>query len=412
MTASIDKFTDFIDAMDDEEAIEKLTPPTLQREVVVDSKTGLPRQAGATLPEGEFIKRLKLRCEGDLHVFAKAIIGRDYLTKSLHLPICHFLQEVPPFRKLLLLPRDHAKTSIVAHCLPAHIVIQPADRNIYFPRINFAGTENRILLAGETEGMASRNLRVVQSIFEGNQLFRAFWPHCCWEKSRRQSKKWNNLEMIVPRETEWPDSTVRAIGVGGAITGARPTVLIKDDLISIEAANSEVVMQTAIDWHIASRALMEEYEKDSGMEALEFIIGTRWAVWDLYQYILDNDPTVEHRVMSIIMDEHPIWPERFNQERVEQLKNEFGSMFWLLYMNSAANPDLTDFDIDKIRSYELQGEQLIFESTEDDALLEKKWEKQPLEQGVRLPEGTRWNKHTWDALIGRGRGEYFRVKYG
>ena len=218
--------------------------------------------------------------------------------------------------------------------------------------------------------------------------------------------------MIVPRETEWPDSTVRAIGVGGAITGARPTVLIKDDLISIEAANSEVVMQTAIDWHIASRALMEEYEKDSGMEALEFIIGTRWAVWDLYQYVLDNDPTVEVVIRSIIEDEHTIWPERFDRPRVEQLKNEFGSMFWLLYMNSAANPDLTDFDIDKIRTYELQGEQLVFDSTEDDALLEKKWEKAPLEQGVKLPQGSRWGKHTWDALIGRGRGDYFRVKYG
>jgi len=311
---------------------------------------------------------------------------------------------------MLLLPRDHAKTSIVAHCLPPHIIIQPADRNIYFPKINFAGTENRILLAGETEGMASRNLRVVQSIFEGNQLFRAFWPHCCWEKSRRQSKKWTTLEMILPRETEWPDPTIRAIGVGGAITGARPTVLIKDDLVSIEAANSEVVMQTAIDWHIASRALMEEYEKDSGMEALEFIIGTRWAVWDLYQFIMDNDPTVEVTIRSIIESDRTIWPERFNQARVEQLKNEFGSMFWLLYMNSAANPELTDFDIDKIRSYELQGDQLIFTETEHDTLLEKKWQKEPT--AVKLPEGTTWNKHTWDYLMNRGRGEYFRIKYG
>jgi hypothetical protein len=409
---NFDKYTDYIDALDDEEAISALSAPLLQREVIVDSKTGLPRQAGSTLPEGEFIRRLKIRAEGDLYVFSKAIVGRDYLTKDLHVPVCNFLQQVPPFRKMLLLPRRHAKTSIVAHCLPAHIVIQPAHRNIYFPKLKFAGTENRILLCGETEGMASKNLRVVQSIFEGNEIFRALWPHCCWEKSRRQSKKWNNLEMIVPRGTEWPDPTVRAIGVGGAITGARPTVLIKDDLVSIEAANSEVVMQTAIDWHIASRALMEEYEKNTGMEALEFVIGTRWAVWDLYQYILDNDPTVETVIRAIIENELPIWPEHFDFDRIDQLKKEFGSLFWLLYMNSAANPELTDFDVDKIRSYELKGDQLIFDSNEDDVLLEKKWEKQPLEQGVKLERGTEWNKHTWDALIGKGRGDYFRVKYG
>ena len=157
---------------------------------------------------------------------------------------------------------------------------------------------------------------------------------------------------------------------------------------------------------------MEEYEKNTGMEALEFVIGTRWAVWDLYQYILDNDPTVETVIRAIIENELPIWPEHFDFDRIDQLKKEFGSLFWLLYMNSAANPELTDFDVDKIRSYELKGDQLIFDSNEDDVLLEKKWEKQPLEQGVKLERGTEWNKHTWDALIGKGRGDYFRVKYG
>ena len=171
-------------------------------------------------------------------------------------------------------------------------------------------------------------------------------------------------------------------------------------------------MQTAIDWHIASRALMEEYEKDSGMEALEFIIGTRWAVWDLYQFILDNDPTVECKIRSIIEDEHPIWPERFNSARIDQLKTEFGSMFWLLYMNSAANPELTDFDVDKIRSYMLQGENLVFDETEDDAILEKKWEKKPIDGGVKLPQGAHLNKHTWQHILGRTNRGSFRIRYG
>jgi len=44
---------------------------------------------------------------------------------------------------------------------------------------------------------------------------------------------------------------------------------------------------------------------------LEFIIGTRWAVADLYEYILTNDPTVEWIVRSIVEDQKPIWPEAF-----------------------------------------------------------------------------------------------------
>jgi predicted acetyltransferase len=218
--------------------------------------------------------------------------------------------------------------------------------------------------------------------------------------------------MIVPRETEWPDPTVRAIGVGGAITGARPTVLIKDDLVSLAAANSEVEMQTAIDWHIASRALMEEYEKDTGMEALEFIIGTRWAVWDLYEYVIQNDPTVETVIRAIVEDGTPIWPERFDDKRVAQLQREFGSMFWLLYMNSAANPELSDFNVEKVRHFEFSGSEITFDSTEDDYLLEEKWLKKPEGDGVKLPRGAPLNKHTWKHILGRGRGEFFRLRYG
>jgi hypothetical protein len=403
----LDEFAELVDIYDDDAAIERVSAVELQREVVIDSRTGVPRQAGASQPMGKFIIRLKERCERDLYVFSKAIMGRDYLTKALHLPICDFLQEVPPFRKLLLLPRDHAKTSIVSHCLAPHIIIQQKDTNIYFPGWN--GSEMRILLTGETEGMASRNLRVIQSVWEGNQLFRALWPEVCWEKPKSQAKKWNNYEMVVPREFSWPDSTVRAIGVGGAIAGARPTVLMKDDLISLEAANSEVVMQTAIEWHVTSRALMEEYEKDTGMEALEFIIGTRWAVYDLYQYVIDNDPTVESIVRSIIEENKPIWPERFDKPRVDQLQREFGSMFWLLYMNSAANPELTDFNIEQIRSYEIVNEQILFEGTEDDFLLEEKWKKQPISKPHAV-KGSKL-KDNWDTILNRGRGEYFRLKF-
>jgi len=399
-------FDELVEYYDDEEAIYRISAEELKKEVVIDPRTGIPRQAGTTHPTGQFMLRLKKQCEQNLHVFSKAIMSREYLTKTLHLPICNFLQTTPPFRKMLLLPRDHAKTSIVSHCLPPHIIIQRAESNIYFPGWN--GSEMRILLAGETEGMASRNLRVIQSVWEGNQLFRALWPEVCWERPKSEAKKWNNFEMIVPREHSWPDSTVRAIGVGGAIAGARPTVLIKDDLISLEAANSETVMQTAIEWHVTSRALMEEYEKDTGQEALEFIIGTRWAVYDLYQYILDRDSTVEPVVRSIIEEGQPIWPERFDKPRVDQLKREFGSMFWLLYMNSAANPELSDFDVTKIRSYEIANEQLIFEGTEDDFLLEQKWQHEPTKphavQGAKL-------KDSWDSLLGRGRGEYLRLKF-
>lgn len=372
--------------------------PTSTHEVILDKKTGQARQAGATTPEGAWIKTYREKMEGSLYAFAKGVLGKTYLTENLHLPVCRFLQKVPPQRKGVLLPREHGKTTIVSHSLPLHILIQPKARNIYFPGED--GAEQRIVLSGEVEGLMAKHLRVISAAFETNDVLRALWPHRCWDAPRRQSKKWNEREIIIPRENEWPEPSIQAIGVGGAITGAHPSVLIKDDLISLEAANSPVVMQTAIDWHIASRALINK------PNALEFIIGTRWAVADLYEYIQTNDPTVEWIIRSIVEDQKPIWPEAFTLDKVAELQREFGVLFWLLYMNSAKNPHLTDFDLEQLRTYVIRGEWMEFEEDDRDMTLATRINAPATVEGP--PPGTVLPRGGWQDLYQPGQG--FRIR--
>ena len=115
------------------------------KEIIVD-KHGV-RQAGTI--ETDISDDLRVFCERSLFNFAHCVMGRDYLTASLHKPICDdFLARIPPYRKLLLLPRRHAKTSMVSHALPIHLLIQPREHNIYFP--GRLGANTRILMAQET----------------------------------------------------------------------------------------------------------------------------------------------------------------------------------------------------------------------------------------------------------------------
>ncbi len=403
------------------------------REITVD-KTGVPRQSGSSHPEGEFIKQFRTLAEQNLHVFGKGVMGRNYLTDHLHLPICNFLQQVPPFRKLLLMPRDHAKTSIVSHCLPPHILIQPASSNIYFPGLE--GCECRILLGGSSAGRAEKNLGVIAKAFTTNTIMRALWPHRCYESARHanaNAPKWNAQEIVIPRDEDWPDSSVFAVGVGVEIAGARPNVQIKDDLIGREAANSEAMMRDAIDWHVASRALMDEYEKDSGLESIEYTIGTRWAVFDLYAFMQlgDEDTPPDHsveiltrRIIEPVIDSRgndtgkvaPIWPQRFDMARVDQLRREFGSMFYLLYMNEASDPNLVDFDTNLIRTFTLggaSGNEITFTTGEDDQRLEDRWTKDPAAANPpKPPQATPLTAETWNYHFGEGRGRYLRLKYG
>ena len=342
------------------------------REVVVD-RNGLPRQAGAESTEGEFIKRFRARAEQNLFVFLKGVLGRFFLTAHFHQRICEFLQQIPPYRKLVLMPREHAKTAIVSGGLPLHILVQPAESNIYFPGLE--GSECRILLAGETERMAKKNLRVLKSIMEENKVFRAFWPHRCWGDGEQKQREWTSESIIIPRANEWPDPTIKAVGVGGAITGARPNVMIKDDLVSFKAMNSDVVMNEAIEWHIASRALLDTYEVESGLQSLEFIVGTRWAVFDLYSYIIDNDPSVAvnsaefHRIIN---NGKILWPEKYAPGDIEQLRLEHGSMFYLLYLNSAADPSLTDFDCENVREFAIVDGRIVFSGEARDTWLSER----------------------------------------
>ena len=89
----------------------------LLKEVIID-KSGQVRQAGSLDFNSRFIKLLKKKAETDLFFFARSILGLDRLTTHLHKAVCHFIQKIPPYRKLILLPRDTFKsTSIHAICL-------------------------------------------------------------------------------------------------------------------------------------------------------------------------------------------------------------------------------------------------------------------------------------------------------
>lgn len=240
------------------------------QELVIDATTGRVRQAGAVQDEGPWVIQFRQKAEASLYVFTKAVLKRDLLSPRLHGWFCKSLEGHTPRRRMRLIPRGHLKSSIVSESLPMHMHIQPdpdQGTNIYWPGLS--GDEMNILLCGEKKGLMAPHLRWIETQWESNQLLRALWPHRCWEVPSRDSKKWNEEEMMIPRKKDYADPSLRVIGVDGAITGAHVRVLIKDDLISIEAANSTITMQRAIEWHTASRALLAPFE-DIG---LEYIIG-------------------------------------------------------------------------------------------------------------------------------------------
>jgi len=375
------------------------------KEFHIDRGTGKITCINGTPQDAEKLTLLRTELEQSLFAFSRIVLGRDLLTQSLHRPLCQWLTTFPytnptsKYRKLCLYPRDHYKTTIVSQSLPVHILIQSPRTNIYLPGRN--GPDSHILLACETQGIASKRLVWIETQFESNTMLRQLWPHRLWDNPRKESKKWNEKEMLTKGGSDKVDFSIEAVGVGGAVTGGHYDILIKDDLVTLEAANSPAVMETAKQWHKASRALTHDPDK-----FLEFVIGTRWAVQDLYDDI-QQDPSVEVIIRSIVEDGKIILPELWTFDTIAELKKFHGVMFPLLYMNSAADPELTDFDITLLRHFSLKDNQIIFDDDDRDAIITNSLTAPPSVPDD-VPSGARLNSKTYDIL--KARHEYLRFK--
>jgi hypothetical protein len=134
---------------------------------------------------------------------------------------------------------------------------------------------------------------------------------------------------------------------------------------------------------------------------------TRWSVFDLYSYIIDNDPSVaviDEKFHKIIDGDRILWPEKHTKETIEQLRKEYGSMFYLLYLNSAADPELTDFDLDMIREARLLGDKLIFEEDERDERLRIRYKQRVGQDAppISIKRGTRMTPDVMRTLALQG----------
>ncbi len=377
------------------------------RELVLDARTGQVRQAGST-QAGQFVADFKKQAEANLFVFAKGVMGYSLLSPSLHLPVCNWLQRVPPYRKLLLMPRDHLKTTICKAAV-IHLLIQPDGANVWFPdgvgNLGHSdGRSTRILLGSKTADLSRSTLSEIMMVYESNQILKALWPDRVWDEPKRQAKYWNAERILLPRPEIFKEASVETIGVGGTIAGYHFNVHYFDDLIDLESANSPTIMQSTVDWHATSRALMDDPDK-----SLEIITGTRWAIGDIYEQLMDTDDSVEVMRRAAIEDGKPIFPERFSLESLQRLQREMRTMFPLLYMNSAGDPDLVDFDMTLLRRFQVLDNQLVFEESPLDALTEDRARFTPSAEHKPL-RGQRLTKHSYDRLLGRD--EFFKHRKG
>lgn len=287
---------------------------------------------------------LRKLAQTNLYILAKGILDFKDVDPVFHGPRCMQLDklQLPYGRQVDLWPRGHLKT---------HIITIAKNIQYYLNNNNV-----RILLAGSDKLNAMKNLRKIKQIFETNTLLHWLFPECIPDV---KSDKWAEMEIVLPRTKNHSEGTFRCVGVGGHITGWHFDVLAKDDLIDEKTERSPEVMEKIIDWHLLSKNLLE-----GPAMGIDQVVGTRWAMFDLYQHIINNEKEYTiNKVSAIERDPidgvlKPLWPARFPMEFLLDMRIKDPYMYACQQMNDPRDEAVADFKANWLQYYGFSDESL------------------------------------------------------
>jgi hypothetical protein len=282
--------------------------------------------------QDELRETLRKDARASLYFLAKGILQYEKLTPILHKDVADWVQDLTKLRKLMLLPRGHYKTTIATKAFCVWLTIQEMVAHFGVP-----GCDLRILLTNESATNAERFLSEIESQWDNNMVLRWLFPELLPNK-RATGVKWSEKAMTLKRNRGWSEATVNTIGVGGAAQSQHYDIQIKDDLIGREAMESPDVMQKVITWFDYADSLFISPEK-----GLDMISGTRWAIFDVYNYIMQKDGRYDVYTREVIEDGKPIFPEEFSLQGLAFLRERNFAHYSGQYLNNPQDPDKIDF---------------------------------------------------------------------
>lgn len=270
----------------------------------------------------------------DLYFFAKGILGFKDMTERCHGQLCAFADLHPAQFKMMLMPRDHFKSSVIT-------IAGSLQRVVKNPELTQ-------LIANESATNAERFLRAIRQHAEGNKIFRALYSEVIPKDTRKV--RWNDSELDFVRQGHYPEPTIDTIGMTGAATSRHYRHITIDDPISEEAVKSEKVMNDTITRLSGFTALLTKPEYDT-----TWIVGTRWAFWDVYQWYIDNYGDKLGKFFRSVIDPYTgelIFPELISADTLALKRRILGEYrFSCLYMNNPRNNDVQDLNVEDLRWY-------------------------------------------------------------
>lgn len=211
----------------------------------------------------------RLAAEASLEEFIK-LVHPNRVLGNIHREVIRWWESSKAkTHQLLMLPRDHMKSALVAYRVAHALTRDPTLRVLYI---------------SSTSNLATKQLKFIKDIFTSD-TYRLYWPEMVLpEEAKRE--KWTEREISLDhpkrRQEAIRDPSIFTAGLTSNIVGLHCDIAVLDD----------VVVQANAYLEDGREKVREQYGYLSSIEtvnAKEWVVGTRYHPKDLYSTLLEME---------------------------------------------------------------------------------------------------------------------------
>jgi len=263
-------------------------------------------------------EEIRSAAEEDLLTFTKLIAPHRVLGQIHEDVIRWWTREDAGDHQLLLMPRDHQKSALIAYRVAWEITRNPA---------------TTILYISATSTLAEKQLYFIKNIID-SKIYRRYWPEMIHENEGKRDK-WTTSEISVDhphrKEEGIRDSTVFTAGLTTSITGLHFEIAVLDDVVVKENAYTEEGRNKVASQYSLLSSIESTGTDEDATGAQEWVVGTRYHPRDLYSDLLKMEADVFSEDGDII-DTEPVY--EIMQHEVEDRGDGTGAFLWPRQQNS------------------------------------------------------------------------------
>lgn len=252
---------------------------------------------------------IRSAAEADLEVFIR-LVHPGRVLGSIHSElISWWTRQDAKSHQLVLLPRDHGKSALVAYRVAWEITRNPTLRVLYI---------------SSTANLAEKQLKFIKDILTSD-IYRRYWPEMVnAEEGKRE--RWTTGEISVDhplrKKEAVRDPTVFTAGLTTGIVGLHCDIAVLDDTVTGDNAYTE-------DGRDKVKTQYSFLASIEGTDSREWVVGTRYYPKDLYNDLVETEVDTYDDEGRLVADEPEMLYELF--ERVVEdspYRDGTGQFLW------------------------------------------------------------------------------------